>query len=110
DGTRRDHHDDDRRGAHHDDSRAANHDQHGDDSTADDHHDVAHVQRRGVPPVWRKLPRREALPTLRAHEILRLSVDGAESDRNRRVGPSVDAPVTTWARAWSRGPGIEEPA
>ena len=50
------------------------------------------MQRRGVPPVWRKLPRREALPTLRAHEILRLSVDGAESDRNRiRVGPSVDA-------------------
>ncbi len=50
------------------------------------------MQRRGVPPVWRKLPRREALSTLRAHEILRLSVDGAESDRNRiRVGPSVDA-------------------
>jgi len=38
--------------------------------------------------VWRKLPRREALPTLRAHEILRLSVDGAESDREigGRVG------------------------
>ena len=40
--------------------------------------------------MWRELPRRKALPTLRAHEILRLSVDGAESDLSwaRAIGAS----------------------